>query len=79
MKTPPQRYPEKRNPAGRPQNGARFPADKPSVARDRRDAPDTARRRYPSLSDDNQPPLFPVRLVALVAIVAIILVLAYRT
>lgn len=41
-----------------------------------RSVPVVSHRRYPSLSDDDQPPLFSVRLVALLAIIAIIIALA---
>ncbi len=61
----------------RPPNPTRFPGERELDVNHRRRS-HVLHRRYPSLSDDHQPPMFSVRVVAWVAIIAIILALVYR-
>ena len=79
MKSPPHRNPEQLDRIGRPPNATGFHGERERHGNARRRSEIVPHRRYPSLSDDDQPPMFSVRVVALVALVAIVLALAYRS
>ena len=76
MKTPPHR-----NTAPRPEVSRFYETNRPVVGQAprlsaRHHPPATRHPRYPSLSDDHQPPLISVRVMAILLLVALIIALA---